>query len=70
MFKSNPDKAAATPATFTTLCPPSASGFVDFSRLARQFAARFKRIARKHGVFPSIETLDAFRYGKTNKPEY
>jgi uncharacterized protein YggT (Ycf19 family) len=39
---------------------------VDFSRLTREFAVRFKAIWQKHGVFPSIETLDAFRYGKIN----
>jgi hypothetical protein len=46
----------------------SGSGLVDFSRHARDLVARFKEIRQKHGVFPSIETLDAFRYGKINKP--
>jgi site-specific recombinase XerD len=41
---------------------------VDFSRLAPEWVARFKEIWRKHGVYASIETLDAFRYGKINKP--
>jgi hypothetical protein len=43
-------------------------GLLIFPRLARKFAARFTRIGQKHGVFPSIEMLDAFRYGKINKP--
>jgi hypothetical protein len=33
-------------------------GLVDFSRLAREIAVRFKEIGQKHGVFPSIETLE------------
>jgi len=32
----------------------------------REFATRFNKIWQKHGVFPSIEMLDAFRYGKIN----
>jgi hypothetical protein len=43
-------------------------GLVDFSRLAREFAARLNKIRQKHGIFSSIETLDAFRYGKINPP--
>jgi hypothetical protein len=43
-------------------------GRVDFSRPARESVARFREIWQKHGVFPSIETLDAFRYGKINPP--
>jgi len=43
-------------------------GLVDFSRLAREFAARLNKIGQKHGFFASIETLDAFRYGKINQP--
>jgi len=43
-------------------------GLVDFSRLAREFVAQFKEIWQKHGVFPSIEMLDAFRYDKINTP--
>jgi hypothetical protein len=43
-------------------------GLVDFSRLSREIAARFDEIQRKHDVFPSIKMLDAFRYGKINKP--
>ena len=44
------------------------SRLVDFSRLTREFGVRIKKIDQKHGVFPSIEMLDAFRYGKINKP--
>jgi hypothetical protein len=32
----------------------------------REFATRLKEIWQKHGVFSSIEMLDAFRYGKIN----
>jgi hypothetical protein len=46
----------------------NATGLVDFSRLAREFAARFNKIRQKHGFYASIETLDAFRYGKINQP--
>jgi hypothetical protein len=46
----------------------SQRGLVDFSRLAREFAAQLNKIRQKHGFFSSIETLDAFRYGKINKP--
>jgi hypothetical protein len=42
-------------------------GLVDFSRLAREWAARLKKIRQKHGVSASIETLDALRYGKKNQ---
>jgi len=40
---------------------------VDFSRLAREIVARFKKIVQQHGIFPLIEMLDAFRYGKINQ---
>jgi hypothetical protein len=30
-------------------------------------AAHLKEIVQKHGIFPSIEMLDAFRYGKINE---
>jgi hypothetical protein len=43
-------------------------GLVDFSRLAREWAARINKTRQKHGVSASIEMLDAFRYGKINKP--
>jgi hypothetical protein len=39
-------------------------GLLIFPRLTREWAARFKKIGQKHGVFASIEMLDAFRYGK------
>jgi len=43
-------------------------GIVDFSRLARKSAARFKDMVHEHGFSASIEMLDAFRYGKINTP--
>jgi hypothetical protein len=43
-------------------------GIVDFSRLARKIVACIKEVRRQHGVFSSTEMLDAFRYGKINKP--
>jgi hypothetical protein len=43
-------------------------GRVDFSRLTHELVARFKEIWQKQGVSTSIEMLDAFRYGKINKP--
>jgi hypothetical protein len=46
----------------------NACGLVDFSRPTREVAARIKKIEQKHRVAASIETLDAFRYGKINKP--
>ncbi len=42
-------------------------GLVDFSRLTHELAARLKKVVREHGISESIETLDAFRYGKINK---
>jgi len=39
---------------------------VDFSGLTRESSARINRIVKEHGVSPSIEMLDAFRYGKIN----
>jgi hypothetical protein len=41
-------------------------GLLIFPDLHAKFAVRFKAIWQKHSVFPSIETLDAFRYGKIN----
>jgi hypothetical protein len=35
-------------------------GLVDFSRLAREIAARFNEIWQKHGVSASIETLEGW----------
>jgi hypothetical protein len=46
----------------------SAKVLVDFSRLAREWAARFHEIGLDHCVSTSIEMLDAFRYGKINPP--
>jgi len=44
------------------------SGLVDFSIIARELTVRLNKIKRKQGVSASIEMLDAFRYGKLNKP--
>jgi hypothetical protein len=51
------------------LWPRRDEGLVDFSRLAHQWAARLNEIERKHGFSAAIEMLDAFRYGKINKPQ-
>jgi hypothetical protein len=40
----------------------------DFSRRTRKWVARFNKIRQKQGVSTSIETLDAFRYGKSTSP--
>jgi hypothetical protein len=56
----------SSPATVTSETP---KGLVDFSRLAREIVARFNKIGQKHGIFQSIEMLDAFRYGKINQPK-
>jgi len=45
------------------------NGLVDFARLAHEWAARLNEIERKHGFSAAIEMLDAFRYGKINKPQ-
>ncbi len=36
----------------------NATGLVDFSRLAREWAARINKTRQKHGVFASIEMLE------------
>jgi hypothetical protein len=48
---------------------PLARGLLIFFRLERKIAARINEIGQKQGVFQSIETLDAFRYGKINQPQ-
>jgi hypothetical protein len=47
--------------------PQTARGWLIFPGLAHEVVARFKEIWQKHGVFKSIEMLDAFRYGKINQ---
>jgi hypothetical protein len=44
------------------------AGWLIFSRLAHELAARIMEIARKHGFPAAIAMLDAFRYGKINQP--
>jgi hypothetical protein len=43
------------------------TSWLIFPGLAHEVVARFKEIWQKHGVFKSIEMLDAFRYGKINQ---
>ncbi len=47
----------------------SVMGCLIFPRLAREWVARLNEIERKHGFSAAIEMLDAFRYGKINKPQ-
>jgi hypothetical protein len=43
------------------------TSWLIFPGLAHEVVVRFKEIWQKHGVFKSIEMLDAFRYGKINQ---